>query len=180
MKHLLLFYLLFYHLYSYSQYYIDMTYELSNVKENLIIDGNTLKSEHRTREEIIITGKNLVLNDNSGIILNNVILLLNGSVQIKDGARVFPKLIDSYIICKNSDQWESKFIVTKSNFESVELRKVKHIKKIKGNPNITILDASGKIVYKGPKDELNNKKLPIARYDLKVEGRSYESKLLFS
>lgn len=163
-----------------SQFYIDMTNELSNVKENLVIDGNTLKINHNTREEIIITGKNLKLNNNSGIILNNLIIQLSGNIIIEEDAKVFPKLINSYIFCRSSENWNSKYIIEKSNTESVDISKVKSIKKIKGNPKITIYDsATGTRVYSGYKDNSKGKTLSISRYDLKVDGGEFLSNLLF-
>lgn len=128
-----------------------MTNELSNIKENLLIDGNILRRKHNITGEVIIKGKNMKFNNNSGIILNNVIIQLSGSIILEDEAKIYPKFIDSYIFCKSSDQWEFKNIIIKSKFDDVKLEKSKYIKKIKGNPKIYIYDASGQKYMRGIK-----------------------------
>ena len=163
----------------YSQVYIDMTKELSDIKKNLLIDGNILRRKHNIKGDLIVRGKDMKLANNARIILNNVIIQLTGSIILEDEAKVFPKFIESYIFCKSSDQWESKNIIIKSKFNDVKLEKSKYIKKIKGNPKIYIYDASGQKVYAGPKDNLSNLEVPLGRYDLRVEGKSFESSLLF-
>jgi len=156
-----------------------MTNELSNIKENLLIDGNILRRKHNITGEVIIKGKNMKFNNNSGIILNNVIIQLSGSIILEDEAKIYPKFIDSYIFCKSSDQWESKYIIVKSKYNDFRLDKIKHIKKIKGNPKIYVYNATGGKVYAGRKDDVQDLYLPIGRYDLRIEGESFQSDLLF-
>lgn len=159
-----------------------MTKELSNIDGNLAIDGNMLKLKYSTREEIIITGKNLHLKNKSGFVFNNIILQLSGNIIIDDEATVYPKIIDSYIFCKSSDNIESKRIIQDSKFKDiVELSKVKYLKKIKGNPKIYIFNSAGKCEFKGYKNEIEGNYLTVARYDVKVDGKqkSFKSKILF-
>ena len=162
-----------------AQVFIDMSEELSNINKTLLIDGNLLRKKHNTSGEIIITGKNMLFKNNSRVILNNVIILLSGDIILEDDAKIYPKFIESFIFCKSSDQWISENIIVKSNFKDFELAKVKHIKKIKGNPNIYIYDLSGKKVYSGPKDKIKDVKLAVGRYDLRVEGKFFKDNLLF-
>ncbi len=164
-----------------SQKYIDMTPELSNIKGNLIIDGNSLKLKHHTREEIIIRAKNLKFSNNSGMVLNNVILQLSGNIIVDDGAKIFPKIIDSYIFCRSSENLQSKRIIIKNNFKDVvNLSKVKYLKKIKGNPKVYLYNKAGKCKFKGLKSEMENKYLAVSRYDIKIEGpyKSFDSNIL--
>ena len=156
-----------------------MTEDLSDVSETLLIDGNLLRKEYDALGELIILGKNMVIKNNARIILNNVIVQLSGDIILEDEAEIYPKFIDSYIFCKNSDQWNSKYIIVKSGYKDVSLSKIKYIRKIKGNPKIHIYDPSGKKVYSGRKDEIKEVKLTIGRYDLRIEGKSFESDLLF-
>ncbi len=163
----------------FSQKYVDMTHQLANIKGNLIIDGNILKKEYNTREEIIITGKNMKINHKSGFVFNNIIVQLTGSILVDDDSKICPKLLDSYIFCKYSEGISSKSIIKKSNFRNVSLDKVEYIKKINGNPEIWIYDRSGKLVYKGLKSNINNIYLSIARYDVKIKGKSFDEDILF-
>ena len=166
-------------IFCFSQTYVDMTKELSNIDSNLLIDGNILRRAHNTSGELIVTGKNMTFSDNSGIILNNVIIQLTGDIILEDGAKIHPKFINSYIFCRSSDQWSSKNIIIKSNYNDVDLSKVKHVKKIKGNPEIYIYNSSGKKVYSGFKNESKGTKLSIGRYDIRVVGQAFQSELLF-
>ena len=177
MRKLLLIY--FAPFFMFSQTYVDMTEDLADVNGTLLIDGNLLRKKNDTQGEIIILGRNMLIKNNARIILNNVIIQLSGDVILEDDAQIYPKLIESYIFCKNSDQWNSKYIIVKSGYEDVSLSKIKHIRKIKGNPKIHIYDPSGKKVYSGRKDEIKEVKVAIGRYDLRVEGKSFESDLLF-
>ncbi len=164
-----------------SQKYINMSKELSNIKGNLIIDGNSLKLKHDTREEIIIIGEDLRLNDKSGIVLNNVIVELSGRILVEDDAKVYPKIIDSYIFCKSSDNLSSSKIIVKSKFNRyVELSRTKFIKRIKGNPKLYIYDSKGKCKFKGLKSETVGEFLNISRYDIKIDGKnkSFKNKVL--
>ncbi|WP_010179419.1 hypothetical protein [Aquimarina agarilytica] len=156
-----------------------MTNQLSYIKGNLIIDGNTLKREYNTREEIIITGKNMRISNKSGFVFNNVIILLSGSIEVEEDSKIYPKILDSYIFCKYAEGIESKNIIKRSNFNNVSLEKVDYLKKIQGDPQIWIYDSSGKSVYKGYKSNMTNISLPISRYDVKVKGRSFDEKILF-
>lgn len=162
-----------------SQKFIDMTKKLSNIEGNLVIDGNSIRKKLNTREEVIIRAQNMVFNKTSSIILNEVIVQLSGDIIIESGAKVFPKFLNSYIFCKGSESWESKNIIVKSNLKEFNLFKVKHIKKLKGNPVIFIYDFSGKKVFEGNKESTKGVKLPIGHYDLRVKGEAYLSNLLF-
>jgi len=103
----------------FSQKYIDMTEKLSNIDGNLAIDGNVLKLKLKTREEIIITGRNLHLKNNCGFVFNNLILELSGSIIIDEGATVYPKIIDSYIFCKSSENLQSNRIIEGTRFNDI-------------------------------------------------------------
>jgi len=162
-----------------AQIFVDMTDELSNVSQKLIIDGNAIRSEYGVRDEIIITGKNMFFSGKTNLILNDVVVQLSGDIIVRDGVKVYPKFLNSYIVCKSSESWESKNIIVKSSVTKVDLSKVKHIKKIKGNPRITIYDYSGHKVYDGTKADTKGKMIVLGRYDLRVKGQSYLSKLLF-
>lgn len=163
----------------FSQKYIDMTQQLANIKGNFIVDGNILKKEYNTREEIIITGKNMKIRNKSGFVFNNIIVQLTGSIIVEEDSKIYPKLLDSYIFCKHAEGISSKSIIKKTNLRSVSLDKVEYLKKINGNPEILIYDRSGKSVYKGLKSNISNVYLPIARYDVKIKGKSFDEDILF-
>jgi len=163
----------------FSQKYVDMSKQLSHIDGHIVIDGNKYRRELNTREEIIITGKDMVINGKSSIILNEVIVQLSGEIMIDDEVTVYPKFLDSYIFCKASDNWESKNIIVKSHIKDIEISKVKYIKKIKGNPKISIYDCAGKNVFKGSKEDTKGKMLSVGRYDLRIQGQAFQSKLPF-
>ncbi|WP_010522461.1 hypothetical protein [Aquimarina agarivorans] len=172
-------YMIFLSSFVFAQKYIDMTAQLSNIEGNLVIDGNILKKEYDTREEIIITGKNMIVQDKSGFVFNNVIIQLSGGLIVEAESHVYPKILDSYIFCKYAEGITSKNIIQRSNLKHVNLQKVKYLKKITGNPEIWIFDRSGKSVYKGLKNEINDLIVPIARYDVKIKGRTFDEAVLF-
>jgi|GEM_PF-3483478 len=162
---------------SYGQKYIDYTKELSNISGHLVIDGNTLQSKMNTRGQIIITGHNMVLNDRSSFMFNNVIIQLTGSIFVKGKTR--PGLIDSYIFCKNSGALKSDKIIEIKKFDKVEVRRVAYIESLKGNPEISIYAADGHRVFKGRKSDTEDFHLPISTYDVKVTGIGFKDRLLF-
>ena len=98
---------------------------------------------------------------------------------MEEDSKIFPKIIDSYILCKYADGITSKNIIKKSNFNKANLEKTTYIKNIKGDPQISIYDSSGKSIYKGYKSGIHQIFVPISRYDIKVKGISFDEKVLF-
>lgn len=162
-----------------AQVFIDMTKELSNISETLLIDGNILKKKYNIEGDVIIKGGNMFFKNNSRVILNNVIIQLTGSIVLEEEAKIYPKFINSYIFCKSSDQWTSENVIIKTNFKEVKLEKVDYLKKLEGNPKIFIYNSAGQNVYTGYKSNLKGATLPIGIYDLRVQGMKYQSDLLF-
>ena len=162
---------------TYAQRYIDMTEELSNITGNLVIDGNTLQAKEKTKEQIIITGENMVLNHRSSFLFQNVLVQLSGKIIVKGDVR--PLLLDSYIFCKDAGPLVSKKVLNLERFDDIYVGKVDYIAKLNGNPVIHIYSAAGKRVFKGTKSETTDFKLPIAMYDVKVVGVAFKSKMLF-
>ncbi len=156
---------------------IDMTKELSNITGNLIIDGNALQAKHGSREQIVIIGKDMVLNDRSSFLFQNVLVQLSGRIVVKGATR--PLLLDAYIFCKDSGPLKSDNILTLKKFDDIYIAKVDYIKNLPGDPEICIYSSSGTRVYKGKKSETGNVQLPIAMYDVKVVGVEFKNKLLF-
>ncbi len=160
-----------------AQQYIDMTDKLSNIKGHIVIDGNSIQSSSNSREQIIITGKDMVIQDRSSFVFHNIIVQLTGKIIVK--GKIKPVLFDSYIFCKDAGGMIADNIIEMNDFADVVVSKVDFIKKIKGNPQIWIYDSSGKRVFKGAKDETKGLTLPISRYDVKVVGQTFNSKVLF-
>ncbi len=163
--------------FAFSQKYIDMTEELSNIKGHLAVDGNTLQYKNNTKDQIIITGKDLVLNDRSSFMFNNVILQLSGKIIVKGAAK--PSLINSYIFCKNSGALKSPNIIEKDDLKSINIGDVAYIKSLKGNPELWVYDISGQRVFKGTKKDAENFTVPISKYDVKVVGVEFKDSVLF-
>lgn len=162
---------------SYGQIVIDMTEKLSNINGHLVIDGNTLQAEHGTREQIIITGKDMVLNPRSSFLFQNILVQLSGNIIVKGPTR--PLLLDAYIFCQDSGALVSNSIMTLEKFDDIYVAKVDYIKNLQGDPEIWIYSTDGSRVYKGLKSEAANLQLPIAMYDVKVVGVEFKNKLLF-
>ena len=162
---------------SFGQIRVDMTKELSDIKGHLAIDGNTLQAKYGTREQIIIIGKDMVLNERSSFLFQNVLVQLSGDIIVKGPTR--PLLLDSYIFCNNSGALKSKKILTLKKFDDIYVAKVDYIKNLQGNPEIWIYTTDGKRVFKGKKSEASDVQLPIAMYDVKVVGLEFKNKLLF-
>jgi len=163
--------------YALAQRYIDMSEALANVRGNLIIDGNTLQHRYHTSDQIIITGKNMVLNNRSSFLFNNVIVQLSGEIIVRGKTR--PKLMNSHIICKRSKSLKSKNIHEIKNQEHSYIGSVEYIKNLKGNPELWVYDVSGKRVFKGTKKDARSYQLPISTYDVKVVGVAFKSNILF-
>ncbi len=160
-----------------GQQYIDMTEQLSNIRGHLTIDGNTIQSTNNNREQVIITGKDMVIHDRSSFVFHNVIVQLTGDIVIL--GKIKPVLFDSYVFCNDAGGLQANSIIETDDFADVMVSRVNYIKKIQGNPQIWIYDTAGKRVFKGSKSETSNVTLPISRYDVKVVGQSFESKVLF-
>lgn len=160
-----------------SQKYIDMSQLLSNMNGHTTIDGNALQVEHNTREQIIITGQDMVLNEKSSFLFRNIIVQLSGKIRVKGISR--PYIMDSYIFCKNASGLKSKFIIETKNTDRVMLAKVDYIKSLKGNPDLWVYDMAGKRVAKGKKNDLAETSLPVSQYDVKVVGIEFKEKVLF-
>ena len=154
-----------------------MTSALGNINGHLTIDGNTIQSENMSRDQVVITGKNMVINDRSSFIFHNVLVQLSGKIIVK--GKIKPVLFDSYILCKDAGNLSSASIIEVDDFDNVVIGKVDYIKKLPNNAEIWIYDLSGRRVFKGSKSEANKASLPISRYDVKVVGESFESKVLF-
>ena len=163
----------------FSQVEIDMTKELSNINGHITIDGNTLQAKLGTKDQIIITGKNMVFNDRSSFVFNNVIIRLTGNIIVRGALR--PTLMDSYILCKNAGSLKSKNIIETKVVErnEVEIGKVAYIKNLQGNPEIWLYSTTGQRIFKGSKSEANSFKVPVSRYDVKVVGQSFKDKVFF-
>lgn len=162
---------------TFGQKFIDMADALSNVNGHFVIDGNTLQSKYNTKDQIVITGNDLVLNDRSSFIFYNVILQLEGDVIVKGAVR--PKMYDSYIFCKKSKTLESKNIIEIKNYNDVIAGEVDYIKNLPDGSEIWLYNSEGKRIFKGKKNEINTFSLPISRYDVKVVGHSFKDKVLF-
>ena len=160
-----------------AQIYIDMTKELSSVSGHLTIDGTQIQVDQKNNEQVIITGKDLVLNDRSSFLFRNVILKLSGEIIVNGSVR--PKLMDSYIFCEKSKALKSPNIIVGNTRQNVQVSNVGYIQKIKGDPVLWIYDLAGKRVFKGKKSESIKKVLPMSRYDVKILGVGFESKVLF-
>lgn len=162
---------------SYSQEYIDYTDQFANINGHLSIVGNTLQKEMNTREQIIITGHNMVLKDRSSFLFNNVIVQLTGSILVKGKTK--PALMNSYIFCKNSEALKSDRIIEIKKFDKVEVSRVPYIESLRGNPVISIYATNGNRVFKGRKSDTKDFQLPISNYDVKVNGIGFKNSLLF-
>ncbi len=160
-----------------GQVYINMTDKLSDVNGHLIIDGNTLQHERGTKEQIIITGEDLILNDRSSFVFNNIILQLTGKIIVK--GTVKPALIDTHIFCKDSGDFKSPNVMETTNFEDIIIAEVPYIKELKGNPMIWIYNRSGKRIFKGTKKQAEGSSLPVSKYDVKVAGIGFKDNVLF-
>lgn len=178
MKKITLLFLLITSFISFGQEYFDMTKELENINGHLTIDGNALKYRHNTREQIIITGKDLVLNDRSSFTFNNVILQLTGKIIVK--GKVKPVLIDSYIFCADSGAMKSDRVIETDSLEDIRIADASYIQKLKGNPEISIYSPSGTRIFKGTKNEAKDYSIPISRYDVKVVGVGFKDNVLFT
>ncbi len=161
---------------SFGQLKINMSKELTNISKPLIINGSSIQAERGTRDEIIITGKNMNIKNKSGFFFNNVLIFLNGSINFE--GQIKPKLIDSYILCKDAGLLNSKNIIEVKSFDAFNLGKTKYIKKLANNPQLQIYDGNGTRVYNGNKEGTKDIFLPISRYDIKVIGVTFDEKVL--
>ena len=155
-----------------------MTEKLSNINGHMTLNGNMLQYKNSTKEQIIITGKDLVLHDRSSFVFNNVIVQLSGNIIVKGTTK--PVLMNSHIFCADSGNLRSPNISEATNFQKVNIGSVSYIKNLEGNPELWIYTTSGKRIFKGSKEEAENFQVPISKYDIKVVGVGFKDNVLFA
>ncbi len=164
--------------FTFGQKIVDLSDVLANVNGHVTIDGNMLQAKYNTKDQIIVVGEDMVIQDRSSFVFNNVIIQLSGNVVVKGDVR--PKLIDSYIFCKNSDGLKSKNIIESNDYSDVVVGEVDYIKKLPAGSEIWLYNAEGKRIFKGKKEETHGFSVPVSRYDVKVVGHSFQEKMLFA
>ncbi len=163
---------------AFGQYKIDMTEALGNINGHLAIDGNALQVKYNTKDQIIITGADLVINHRSSFIFNNVIVQLSGDIVVNGDVKA--SIIDSYVFCKKSGSLKSKKIIQSNNYADVVVGEVEYIKNLPDDSEIWLYNPEGKRIFKGTKEEAFSFRVPISRYDVKVVGHSFKDKVLFN
>jgi len=163
-----------------GQIVIDKTEDLKIVEGNLLIHGQQIQYDRNSKEEVILlANKGMTFNDRTSLAMHGAGLIVSGDIKTKGKFRLL--MTSGFIICRNS-------IVRGKNIYEIGQQKltlstkictVREIIDIKGNPNVKIYSKGGKRVYSGKKLDIKLIEVPLARYDIKVEGVGFYENVLF-
>ena len=170
----LLVFVLFTHL-IYSQITVNYSHRLSHFKGITLIDGAQIDPKMRFAN--IETGI-MLFADKSAITFANCIVRVDGPVDAS--ANCLIRLVNAYIICKKYKGPKTDRIITTSNINDSRISEISYLNKLKGNPNIEIIDKSGKVIAKGSKKSLSSEIIKTGIYDVRSAGNFYESNVLLA
>ena len=152
---------------------LNYSSQLELIKDIVIIDGAKLNPKGRF---INLKTDEMILTDRSAITLVNCVVKVNGLVDASANCKI--KLVNSYIICKDYKGPRSKNIIKTDWIKNCKLNQMKYLKKMKGNPQIEIINKEGRIVIKGYKENISTKIIDTGVYDVRSKGNFYDSNVL--
>ena len=159
----------------YSQNDIDYSSKLNDFEGIDIIDGAKINPKDRFAT---ITSDYMVFSEKSAITFVNCLVKVEGTVDASSNCLV--RLMNSYIICKKYKGQKTDRIIETDNVQDGLISEMKHLKKIKGNPTIEIINKSGKVIAKGPKKSLSDKIIKTGVYDIRSAGNFYNTNILLA
>ena len=177
MKKIIFILFVLFNTYTYAQDEDAMDYssKLEQIKGVVIIDGAKLNPIGRF---INLKTDEMIFEDRSSITLVNCVVKVNGFVDATADCKI--KLVNSYIICKDYKGPKSRNIIQSKWIKSCKLSQMKYLKKLKGNPEIEIIDKQGRVVIKGYKENISKKLIDTGVYDVRSKGNFYDSNVLLA
>lgn len=120
----------------------------------------------------------MIFSDKSSLTAVNCVIKVNGLVDATANCKII--LLNSYIICKDYKGPSSERIIETNYIKNCKISQMKFVKKLKGNPNIEIIDKSGTIIARGLKEDISNKLIDTGVYDVRSKGNFYNSNVLLA
>lgn len=158
-----------------AQSVINYTPQLKLIEGVMTIDGAKLNPNDRFAN---LKANEMTFADKSAINLVNCVIKVNGPVDASTNCRI--RLINSYIICKQYKGPKSDRIIVTNYIKNCRISEVKYLKKLKGNPEIEIIDKSGNVVAKGYKKDISSDLIKTGVYDIRSKGNFYNSNVLLA
>lgn len=120
----------------------------------------------------------MIFSDKSSLTVVNSVIKVNGLVDASANCKLI--LLNSYIICKDYKGPASDRIIKTNYIKNCKISQMKFVKKLKGNPNIEIIDKSGTVIAKGFKEDISDKLIDTGVYDVRSKGNFYNSNVLLA
>ena len=173
----ILFTFLFLLSYSQDEEIYDYNDQLSVVSGIQLIDGSKINPNERFAN---LSTDNMIFTDRSSITFVNCLVKVFGTFDARANCKI--KLINSYVICRNFKGNEKRpdNVIESEYIENCRISEVPYLRKIKGNPELQIINKAGKIVLKGKKEAIKHKIIYTGVYDIRSTGNFYESDVLLT